>query len=280
MADTNMTRTTISTSGTVILRQRPSLLLMKVRLRVAEPTLALGLAKLKGQCESASPWLQSLGAVRIEFGEPHFDDQTDKDPVARMRADAARTLGNPVGGNPSGDHKHGVNVVISALWDIASMSAEETLILLDRLRFEATQDVSTAEVADESTTWANPADQLREMMTKMHQPPKDDGIPQFLCISRLGEEQLERALAEAFSRACRKAELLAQSAGKRLGGLSMIHYGNTVLHDGRHDKLMERQRCGAMLAGTCYDLGEHEIVSDDPRSAEFSISVNVSYSLE
>lgn len=67
----------------------------------------------------------------------------------------------------------------------------------------------------------------------------------------------------------------------RLAGLPRIHhFGAGAAADGRHDKLMERQRCAALLAGSSYDLRENEIVSDDLRSAEFTVSVNVTYSLE
>jgi hypothetical protein len=66
----------------------------------------------------------------------------------------------------------------------------------------------------------------------------------------------------------------------RLGKLCSVHSGVGGLDQGRPDKLMNRQRCGALLAGSSYDLGEQEIVSDDPRSAEFTVSVNVNYYLE
>ena len=48
----------------------------------------------------------------------------------------------------------------------------------------------------------------------------------------------------------------------------------------RHARLMDRQRCLGLLAGCPYKLGEDETVSDDPRAAEFAVSVNAQYSLE
>jgi hypothetical protein len=44
--------------------------------------------------------------------------------------------------------------------------------------------------------------------------------------------------------------------------------------------MMERQRFGALLAGSSYDLAEDELVSDSPRSAEFTVIVGASYALE
>src|SRR5207249_1937748 len=97
---------------------------------------------------------------------------------------------------------------------------------------------------------------------------------------RLGEEPLQEACTEALSLARRHAERLARAAGMRLGKLCSVHAGVGGLDQTRPDKFIERQRCGVLLAGCSYDLGEQEIASDDPRSAEFTISVNVSYSLE
>jgi hypothetical protein len=281
MADANVFRRSISTTGTVTVRQRPSLLLMKVRLRATEPTLELGLAKLKAQCEAASQWLRRLGADRVEFGEPHFDDQTDKDPVTKMRVVAARAMGKHLGAAAPAPRQRGVNVVATAVWPIEALSADETLVLLDRLRFEAAEDAGPAEAAEEPPpSWASPEEQMREMMARMQQPPEDDRTPQFLFVFRLAEEQAEKATAEAFSRAHRNAERLARAAGLRLGGLTSLHYSHGAGGENRPDKLMERQRCAALLAGSSYDLREHESVSDDPRPAEFIVSVTAGHWLE
>jgi hypothetical protein len=44
--------------------------------------------------------------------------------------------------------------------------------------------------------------------------------------------------------------------------------------------VMDRQRCAGLLAGATYELREYETFSDDPRSAEFAVSVTVSYQAE
>jgi hypothetical protein len=235
---------------------------------------------MKAQSEAASQWLKRLGAVRVDFGEPHFDDQTDKDPLTRMRAESVKAMGKRLGAAPPEARERGVNVVVTALWNIASLSAEAVLVLLDRLRFEAAEDTAPAEAGEEPQPWANPAEQFRDMIVQMQQPPKDDAAPKFLFIAQLSDQQLERASAEAFARARANAQRLARATGRRLGGLTSVHFGYGGRHDGRTDKLMERQRCGALLAGTSYSLEENEIASDDPRPAEFTLQVNVHYALE
>lgn len=281
MNDNNPSQTTISCMGAVTVRQRPALLLMKVRLRASEPTLELGLATLKKQGEATSQWLKRLGADRVDFGEPHFADQADTDPIQKMRAMAAKSLRKrPASGNQD-ERPHGVCVVLTAIWPVAAMSAEEILVLVDRLRFEAAEDSDEVEAPDALPPWASPEEQMQAMMTQMQQPPAADDSPQFVFISRLSEEYREKAIAEAVARARHNAERLARAAGLRLGPLQLLHHMSGGLMDSsRPDKLMDRQRCLGMLAGSSYDLGEHEIVSDDLRSAEFTISVNANYSVE
>jgi hypothetical protein len=186
-------------------------------------------------------------------------------------------------GKKTDEEKIGVNVILTAIWDIAALSAEDTLILMDRLRFEATHDSGhdsgAGEVAENSAAWKSPEEQVREMMAAMHQPPSEEyGKPLFLCIARLNEEQLKKATTEAFARACQRAEVLAQCLGKRLGPITMVTY--SALADNRHDKMMERQHCLSLLSGTSYVLGENEIVSEDHRATEFTVSVHVYHSLE
>jgi hypothetical protein len=279
MTDANLPRTTITSSGTVTVRQRPSLLLMMVRLRAAEVTLELRLANLKKQCEQTSQCLKRLGAVSVEFGEPHFADQADKGPVKALRA-TVRPIGKAPAEELRAQRRRDVNVVVTAMWDIASMSAEESLVLVDRLRFEAAEDARPAETTEEIPPWATPAEQLREVMARIQEPFEEDRSPQILFIARLGEEQLDKACAEAFSRARQSAERLARAAAKRLGRLSALHLVGGGRGSLRADNMMDQQRCGAMLAESSYDLGDNEMVANDPRPAQFTVSVNVSYHVE
>ena len=279
MADDSMLRTTASGNGTVSVRQRPSLLLMKIRVRAVEATLELGLARLKRQCEAATQWLKRAGAVRVETGDPHFDDQIGLDPITKMQAAVAARVRLPAGGS-SQPRERGVNQVITALWDIAAMSAEEILVFLDRLRFEAGVDADSAEGAEEPPPWETPEAQLREILTQIHRPPTNDREPVFLFIARLSEEQQAKATVEAVAQARQNAERLARGAGMRLGTMKSLHFGGFGSAPHRTDKMMDRQRCMALLAGSCYDLAENELISDDPRPAEFTITVNASFALE
>jgi hypothetical protein len=272
-------QTRVMCSSTVTVRQRPSLLLMKVPLLAAEATLELGLTRLKKQCEAASRWLQRLDPLRVEFGEPHFAGQADLDPMKQLRAATRVALRQRAAKTSSRERKRDVIVVLTALWPIAGMSAEETLVFVDRLQFEAATDAGAPEPAEECPP-ATPEEQVQEMMAQLAEPPTVDRGPQFLFIAQLGEEPLAKATTEAFTLARQNAERLAWAMGMRLGKLGSVHHTIGGPEPGRPDKLLKGQRCAAILAGSAYDLGENEIVSDDPQSAAFTVKVNLHYQLE
>lgn len=280
MADANPPRTTLMAQGTATVRQRPSVLLMTIPLRASEATLELGLAKLKKRCEATAGWLRRLNAVRVEFGEPYFADQaTPKDPVRAMRAATARAMGKPAK-PPSDESRRKLGVTVTATWDIAALSAEQTLVFVDQLRFEATPDPDPAETADPAPTWTTPEEQMQQLMAQMAGPPEEEVAPQILFVTRLTDEQMERAYAEAVGKARAGAERLARAAGRRLGELGMLNVTAGGMAVDRPDRLMERQRCMPLLADSTYQLGEHETVSDDPRSSDYTVAAHVSYHLE
>src|SRR5262245_14618259 len=279
MTEANTLRQTVNSSGAVTVRQRPALLLMKTPVLADESTLELGLTKLKAQCEATSRWLNRLGAVRVEVGEPHFADQGDRDPMVKMQ-NLARRAARRRPAQASTRQRAGVRAVLTATWEIASMSAEEIIILLDRLRFEVAGDSNSTEAPDEPSQWAAPEEQLRDLMAQFQQPPVDDTAPVFLFVARLEAEQLEKAMAEAFSRARESAERLARAAGLRLGPLATVFANPHAPDPARSYKLIEQQRCMSLLDGCSYELRDNECVSDDPRTTGFIVSVNVSYYLE
>ena len=291
MADGYQVRTTISARGIVTVRQRPTLLLMKVSLKAAEATLELGLARLKKQCESAADWLKRLNAVSVEFGEPYFADQDATDPLKQMGATAAKVLSRRPGRAPAAEPGRKVIVILTALWDIAALSAEELLVFVDRLHYEAAGDEKAAaeeaapvaeehEVTEENAAWLMSQEMIRQSMAQLAAQHGEGRDPQFLFIARLGEEEVDKATEEALDQARRNAERQARALAMPLGqvGMVMMSFGGPEYD--RADQIMQRQRCGALLTGCTYTPSENEIVSDDPRSAEFRVKVDVNYYME
>jgi hypothetical protein len=276
MTDAPRPRTTVSTTATATVRLRPVLLLMLVRVRAAAATLELGLGDVKQRCTDVVRRLTRLGATRVEAGEPHEDDRANPDPAARIQAAALPRRHRPA--DAPLPERRGVNVLLTAIWDIAGRSAEEVLVLVDQLRFDAADADPPAPPA-EPPAWSGPEEQMRAIMAQMTELPPEDLSPKFLYLARPTEEQLVRAAGEAYGVARRQAEHLAHAAGRRLGELSSLNssaYGG----DSRPDRLMERQRCAALLGASSYDLREGEVVSADSRAVEVTITVHATHHLE
>ncbi len=272
----------VTATANVTIRQRPTVMLMLVRVRAAEATLDLGLTEVKRRSAEAAQRLARLGASQVAVGEPHSDDQADPDPMAKMRA-AAMPRHLQRTGDAVPEERRGVNIMLMASWEIATLTAEEALLLVDRLRFEAAADAveQNPQPPAQATAWAGPEEQLRQMMAQMAQmtqPPPADLTPQFLYIARLNEEFQARAASEAYAMTRQKAERLAEAAGRRLGDLVSLHSSPYGV-DSRSDLLMERQRCLAWLAASSYHLTDGESVSEALRAAEFSISLTATFSL-
>ena len=221
MTDVSRPRSTVSTNATATVRLRPALLLMLVRVRAAAATLELGLADVKQRCADAARRLTRLGAARVEAGEPHEDDRADQDPMARLRA--AATPRRPRPADAPLPERPGVNITLTATWDIAALSAEEVLMLVDQLRFDAAADADPPDPPAYPPPWSEPEEQLRSLMAQVTEPPPTDRSPKFLYVARPSDEQLARATAEAYGVARRMAERLAHAAGRRLGELASLN---------------------------------------------------------
>jgi hypothetical protein len=282
VSDTPTKRTSVSGGGVTVLRRRPALMLMRLVLRNAEATLELGLTKLRKQREQAETWLKQLGAERVEFGDPHFADQADGDPMAARTQRALRSAlarhGQSAGAGESAKPT-ALQLTATGYWPIAHLSAEELLVRVDRLRFETAESGGPKEESDEPPAWASPEEQMRAVMVSMMAPFADSDKPAMLFVSRVDEEALAAAVTEAVARCRRSAEVIARTFGRPLGPPSFVSVTNnrTALH--RPELMMTRQRCEGLLADTGYTLGEYEIVSDTPGAVEFHIGVNAHYDL-
>jgi hypothetical protein len=271
----NPPHTTINSTGTVVVRERPAQLIMVVPMSAAEATLELALAKLKKQREAASQWVQRLNASRAEFGEVHFPAESETE---RMRRAA---LPRPAAKKRK-SHERDVCMILTAMWDIAALSVEDALLFVDRLRFEAATDAEENEEAEGPPPWASPEEQIRSMMEQLAVATPEDRSPQFLYVARLSQEQLAKAQAEAFLQAQRSAEQLARAMGRSLGIATYVRcdFGRQAGTETRPEAFLKRQRCASLLAGSFVELQEHDQVSDDSRSASFAINVHMTYQLD
>ena len=216
MTEPSARQPTVHTKGSVNVRVRPSELLLKTRLRVGEATLELRLAKLKALCQMTAEWLKRLGAKKVEFGDPYFSNQAKNDLVRHLHS-AARAFTKAPAGGSGRERARDVEVIVTALWDISAMSAEETLILMDRLWFEIIPETEVAETPETALETSRlPAEgNVQEIVNQLIRQlePGEDPV-QFLCISRVHERQIEEAATQAYVQARQEAERSRIAAGE------------------------------------------------------------------
>lgn len=270
VSDTTRPKSTVCTSATATERVRPGMMLMYLRVRAAEATMDHGLTTVRQRAEDAAGRLSRLGATWVRSGEPHEDDNASTDPMARWRPPPIPGL------PPPPPARRGVNVTLTASWDVTGRSAEEVLRLTDRLRFEVTADEPEDEATEDVPAWADPEEQVRQMMARSMEPPKEDVAPKFLFVARPGDDDLDRLTAGAYAAARRSIDRLARAAGRRAGELVSIS-GSESSFDHLN---IDRQRWKALLATGDYVPADNEVVSDDPRAAHLTISVIATFTLE
>src|SRR5947209_4060158 len=123
MADLSLSLSVVSSSGTASVRQRTSTMLMMVRLRAAEGTMERSLARLKARIAETTHLLKRLGADTVEAGEPLFDEQKEKNPMARLHAEASRAIAARRKSQDDDDTSdRGINAVVTGMWSIAGLS--------------------------------------------------------------------------------------------------------------------------------------------------------------
>lgn len=275
--NTARNKSTVSASHTAVIRTRPTILLMIGRLRASAANLEQALTIVKQRYHDTAMRLARLGAQAVEQGEPHLDDRADPDPMARVRAAVISRHRQPL--NDALPDQPGVNITLTGKWDISTLSVEETLILVDQLRFDAAADVDIKSKPAPIATWQNPEAQIRDMMAKLSAPPPIDLSPQFLYIARPSDEQLSKATSEAYAAAEKLANRLANAAGRTVAELASINLTQSQ-SETRPDRIMERQRCAALLESSTFQMTESDCVSEDARMVDLKITVHTTFYLD
>lgn len=268
---------TVTTNGKEMIQLRPSLMLMLTRIRAAAATLELSLEDVQKQCRETTQRLLRLGATQVDAGEPHEDETADTDPTARLRTTFRVRI--PRLSKAQLPERPGINVLLTARWNVEDMSAEQILVLVDQLRFDSASTAEPPAESVETTTWEEPIEKYMEMMTKLHDEVPIDLKPQFLFITRPNEEALSRATSRAFEMSKRIAERLAKAAGKTLGELSSVSSSGVALEN-THEKILAQHQFSSALNSSSYELLPEELVSDDVRPVSASVSLHATYVLD
>lgn len=275
---------TLTVHEQATVRSQPSELMMVAEVTAAGQTLQLALELLQRKRKAVADWMARLGAREVRFGTPRFPDQVV--PAATQMAEriqrrVRQQLSPHRSAEPPQESGRNVVVCFAATWSIAGMSADEVLILADRVRLEASEAENRQDAKSSAAEgrWSEQSiPDFGAMMAAMSRP-SEGNEPHFLFLSQISEDCYRSTLSEAFRRAEREAQLLARAAGKELGEVTSIH--SVRRDDTSVDQMNQMHRL--QHAPALFEFPLHtarlQQVSESPKAADFTFTVGVTYAL-
>ncbi|MHB8951534.1 MAG: SIMPL domain-containing protein [Pirellulaceae bacterium] len=277
-------------TGTVTVKEQPTLVRMSIQLQEKAETVEAALARLKDRREAALQQLESFGADKESLVvEPptlaagKTSQQRQMEQVLRMRQMQGRRI-------PKGMEKpHVVTVTsnLTAQWPLDMKSSDEMLAFVNELQNKVTAaDLAGVKEAKEiSPEEEELNEEMQQMMGSMSYGEEEvnPGEPQFLYVAKLKDEARDTAMTEAFTRAKAHAEQLAKAAGIELGPLTSLR-GSTGRSD-EESAMMQYYGGGSYAArmmiqqasGAGGGDAEMEAFVSSPTAATFHIVVAASF---
>ena len=216
---------TVTGQGFVDVKQPPEVLRVQIELLAKGKDLKDALARLKERREAARSRLAALGAVQegVVFGEPALNaEKTDRQKQLEGLVAARLRVG---GGKPATQAKLAPPTMVSS-WlqfevPLKAADAEELLLVSQRLqdRIRAADLSGLKEVEKLSPQEEEIAEEAKLAEATGQDGAPTRGEPAFSFVRKISEQELSRALAEAFQKARQEAARLAQAAGAEMGRL-------------------------------------------------------------
>ena len=281
---------TISTSGSVTINIKPERLRMYVQVAGGGKTLKDALANLKKHYQAAVPRLEKMGANKdsISMGTPTIAGQVDSDKMNMMiRAHLGKSKPDK-----KGPKVYQVTASLTAEWPLTTDKPEELLLFVDNLT-EQIGKIDLTGKKDKKELSPEEQELLEEMdgsVTEFTISSNDDddakpGQPHFVYVGTVTEEQVDKAMREAFAQAKQEAQRLARVAEVKLGPLSGLSGGGTgagIDFDGLGYSYSMQNRLQRMMQGIDNDTQEkeNEALANKPGPIRYRVSVTTRFEIE
>jgi uncharacterized protein YggE len=281
---------TVSGSGTVVLKRIPDFLRMKVDVIAQGKTMKEALASLKDRREATRLALGKLGATKesVVFSDPQINTT-----VLAARAQMAMMIQARMGGGHAkkATKKAAPPVVISshltAEWPLKGKDTESLLLEISQLQ----ETINAADLAGKKELEKlggedeEVAQELEGMGGQYGNDPSQaqPGTPAVTLVSKLTPQERAAALADAFKKAKTQAQELAAAAGTALGPLR--HLGSTVLVAGDSENASPEwqayyQMMPGVRAGSQTKDSETEAQGAHPGEVIYRVSVTAAFDIK
>jgi uncharacterized protein YggE len=252
------------------------------------------LAALKDRTTKAKTQLASLGVDKesIKVGDPKITEMATSQNQRMQMMMRARRGGQKAQPKNTPSPPILVSSQISADWKLSSKTSEELLLFVHPIQ-EKVKATDIAGLKDAEKLSPEQEEMLEEAEESYGYSSSDEqkpGTPVFLFVSKISEEERDKAMTEAFAKAKTQATKLAKAAGTNLGGLQSLHgsgaagsdyeeYGGGYGYDAqayRAIQMARRQQQG----GSASDDESAEAVGAAPGQVKYHVSVTASFNLE
>jgi len=278
---------TVSGTGMVSVKQKPTLLRMTIQLQEKGKTVQESLAKLKDRRDAAVLQLQSLGAKKADIvasdptlsaGKTDEEQQMQQMMMQQMRSRgrAPKALQLPKSVTTTS--------TLTVEWPLTMETNEELLLFADTLqdKIEAADLAGLKEPKKLTPEEEELQAEMEEAMSGYggygDNQPKP-GEPSFVYVAKISEDERAKALAAAFDKAKTQAQGLAVAARAKLGKLSSLSGGASQSNDeayGYNNYAMQMMMAQATNSGN----DENEAMVASPGMVTFQVIVTATFRLE
>jgi uncharacterized protein YggE len=209
-------------TGSVTIDREPNLCRLQLLISTDGKDVKEALGKLKEQEAAIKEKLQKLGASdgSVSFSDPQTQDANQRQQMDRMiQARMGRSAAKPNKNQPA---VVTVSTTLKAEWALSAKGGDELLIESQELQGR----IKSADLAGGKTDKAATAEQ-EEAAEEAQAFNTGDGQvnphdPIFVYVSKISDEDREKARAGAFKKAHDDAERLARAAGAQLGQILLL----------------------------------------------------------
>lgn len=283
----------VSGTGSVTLTRMPETMRLQVAIMGRGSTLKDALAALKDRTTRAQTQLTALGAEKasIKIGDSKITElpndrnqQMQMMMLRRMKRGGGKAAQKAPAAPPVL-----VTAQLTAEWKLSSKTVEELLTAVHPIQEKVkAADLAGSKEAEKLTP--EQEELLEEAEGNFGFNSSDEpkpGEPVFMFVSRVSDDERQKALGEAFEKAKAQASRLAAAAGVQLGGLKSLSSDNTggIDLDGsglqygsyayRAYQLMQRQQ---MTSNT--KENEAEAASVEAGPLKYVVSLTAAFGIE
>jgi len=287
-------RDAVAATGNVTVQGRPTQLRMYIQLAGKGKTIEEALAKLKQTREKALAQLEKLNADKksISVTTPTAGGSSDDDRRRQLEQMIRQRMRGGRGAKAIKlPEVVSVKCMLTAGWTLPGADREQLLLTAHKLQ----KDLKAADLGGSKDQGLTPEEQ--ELAEEMENSPEftmpssyggqeeaQPGVPYFVYVATISDQEHQKALGEAFEKAKQQAGQLAQAAGAKLGRLVSVGGGMTSAGESFGGGGFMPSRVRAMLAAQLgrrsHDQKENEAVSSDPNEVAFQVYVQAAFALE